>query len=223
MDINIKFLHIPPYISSSWNNISALSFDETKGVLKIVLTSGTLVEIPRLPKETLEKIFQTHAKALSAEESPSSSKEGLLGFKIPLGMGDQLLNFGSMMQHNFDQRHSPPLSKDLLNKIRSTIHAIGMDPSLFPDPEPHCNCPHCQIAKAILPTSEESAPLEGEEEISEEDLRFQDWEIEQTNDHLYLVTNPLNKKEHYNVFLGKPLGCTCGEKNCEHLRAVLRT
>src|SRR3989338_4608887 len=55
-------------------------------------------------------------------------------------------------------------------KIRSTIHAIGMDPSLFPDPEPHCNCPHCQIAKAILPTSEESAPLEGEEEISEEDL-----------------------------------------------------
>ena len=35
--------------------------------------------------------------------------------------------------------------------------------------------------------------------------------------------DPLDPNEHYNVFLGTPLGCTCGEKDCEHIRAVLST
>ena len=59
--------------------------------------------------------------------------------------------------------------------------------------------------------------------MNEEDLKFRNWEIEQTADKLYIVTNPFDKNEHYSVFLGDPLGCTCGEKNCEHIRAVLTT
>ncbi|MGH2612567.1 MAG: hypothetical protein ACRDFB_05905, partial [Rhabdochlamydiaceae bacterium] len=62
-----------------------------------------------------------------------------------------------------------------------------------------------------------------EEEVSDEDLKFRTWDIKQENDKLYSVTNPLDKKEHYNVFLGKPLGCTCGNKNCEHIQAVLKS
>jgi hypothetical protein len=65
------------------------------------------------------------------------------------------------------------------------------------------------------------APLEEIEEVSDEDLKFRDWEIKQTAEQLYTVTNPLDANEHYNVFLGSPLGCTCGDKNCEHIRAVL--
>jgi PhoH-like ATPase len=49
------------------------------------------------------------------------------------------------------------------------------------------------------------------------------WGIEQTAEQLYKVTNPLDANEQYNVFLGTPLGCTCGLKNCEHIRAVLNT
>ena len=63
----------------------------------------------------------------------------------------------------------------------------------------------------------------GEEIVSDEDLAFRDWEIKQTTDEKYQVTNPLDANEQYNVFLGNPLGCTCGEKNCEHIRAVLST
>ena len=61
------------------------------------------------------------------------------------------------------------------------------------------------------------------EEISEEDLRFREWDIEQKGENLYLVRNPLNQKEEYNVFLGNPVGCTCGKDNCEHIRTVLNS
>ena len=43
------------------------------------------------------------------------------------------------------------------------------------------------------------------------------------NSILIVVTNPLDANEHYNVFLGDPIGCTCGQKNCEHIRAVLNS
>jgi hypothetical protein len=35
--------------------------------------------------------------------------------------------------------------------------------------------------------------------------------------------NPLDHKEHYNVFLGDPIGCSCGNNNCEHIQAVLKS
>ncbi|NGX33463.1 MAG: hypothetical protein K1060chlam4_01531, partial [Candidatus Anoxychlamydiales bacterium] len=40
---------------------------------------------------------------------------------------------------------------------------------------------------------------------------------------LYRVTNPLDENEHYSVFLKDPIGCTCGKKNCEHVKAVLNS
>jgi hypothetical protein len=78
---------------------------------------------------------------------------------------------------------------------------------------------HCQIAKAL----HGELPEEQEEEVTDEDLKFRLWDIDQTGDKLYVVTNPLDSKEYYNVFLGDPIGCTCGEKNCEHIRAVLNS
>jgi hypothetical protein len=68
----------------------------------------------------------------------------------------------------------------------------------------------------------ETAPQEPEE-VLPEDLKFKDWEIVQKGDQIYEVISPLDKNEHYQVFLGTPLGCTCGAKNCEHIRAVLNS
>jgi len=62
-----------------------------------------------------------------------------------------------------------------------------------------------------------------EEEVSAEDLKFRDWDIVQSGDDVYIVTNPLNAEEQYNVYLGNPVGCTCGQPNCEHIRSVLNS
>ncbi|HEY5259597.1 MAG TPA: hypothetical protein VIJ46_03040, partial [Rhabdochlamydiaceae bacterium] len=93
------------------------------------------------------------------------------------------------------------------------------DTSLLPNPEPNCNCMHCQVAKAFH--QEVGPTIDIDEEVSSDDLKFRTWDINQTTDKLYLVTNPLDAKEQYNVFLGDPMGCTCGDNHCEHIRAVL--
>ena len=62
-----------------------------------------------------------------------------------------------------------------------------------------------------------------EEIVSDAELHFREWDIKQLEKQLYNVTNPLDTTEHYQVFLGTPLGCTCGKTNCEHIRAVLNS
>ena len=44
----------------------------------------------------------------------------------------------------------------------------------------------------------------------------------QTDEKMFTVTNRLDKNEKFNVYLGKPIGCTCGKEGCEHILAVLR-
>ena len=43
------------------------------------------------------------------------------------------------------------------------------------------------------------------------------------NDKLFTVINKLDQQEKYNVFLGEPVGCTCGKQGCEHMLAVLKS
>ena len=231
MQISKKILNLPPYLSTSWQNITSLYLDKSDStpLLKVELNTGTIVEIPGLDQESLKTIFQGHAAYLE-QESPSAtylpepSKDQILGFKIPIGMEGNLANFGDMMQHNSEQMHATPLPQEILSKIAAMAQSVGMDASMFPKPEPHCNCPHCQMARAIhQQQDDEEEQKEPEEDVTEEDLRFREWDIEQTNDKLYRITNPLDKEEHFDVFLGDPVGCTCGEKNCKHIRAVLRS
>lgn len=231
MKVSKKVLNLPPYLSTSWKNVISLYLDESGAapLLKVVLSSGTIVEIPGLDPASLKAVFQAHAAYLEEENSPITvspqnlpSKEQLVGFKIPINFEGGLANFGDLMQHNSEQMHAAPLPKEILNKIAQMTQVVGMDANMFPKPEPHCNCPHCQIARAIH-QMEPEVQQESEETVTEDDLRFREWNIELKNDNLYRVTNPLNNEEHYDVFLGEPIGCTCGEKNCQHIRAVLRS
>ena len=82
---------------------------------------------------------------------------------------------------------------------------------------------HFPLIELMIASLVDSRAATVEEEITEDDLKFRNWDIRQTADKLYAVTNPLDENEHYSVFLGTPLGCTCGEKNCEHIRAVLNS
>ncbi len=60
-----------------------------------------------------------------------------------------------------------------------------------------------------------------EPEVKEEDLRFQQWTACRLEENMYSVTIKLDSIEHYHVYLGDPMGCTCGKKGCEHIVAVL--
>lgn len=226
MKISSSLLSIPPYLSTTWENIASLHIREEEQALYLVVTlqNQIQVEIPDLAPSVIDSIFAAHARYTESKPSPqtpfSNPLEGPFSFSLPLK--GPIESLGTSMQHNPEQADLPPMEPELLKKITMIARAFGLDQtSALPPAEPSCNCIYCQVHRGL---SEETAPLaEASEEVTEEDLKFRNWEIEQTADKLYNVTNPLDNNEHYSVFLGNPLGCTCGQKNCEHIRAVLST
>jgi hypothetical protein len=245
--INSRILSIPPFISTSWKNIVSIHLENEGGqpLLIINLTNGSRIQLPPLDPPIMGVIFTAHADSLESDlpslsnHLPSTpqnppANEPLMTFDlspIKIGMAG-LENLGSALQHSPEQSESPNLPQEILEKITSISKAMGIeDPNLLPRAEPHCNCVHCQIARAINGEREENGERENpesaealeEETISDEDLKFRLWDIAQKNEKLYSVTNPLDEKECYGVFLGNPVGCTCGTKNCEHIRAVLNS
>ncbi len=233
--INNKMLSIPPYVSVAWKNIASLHIEHRMPgpILIISLLNGSIIEIPSLAPAVIETIFVAHAKYMDQEHT-ALSKNPLKGmFSMPgsnamegiAGLNENgLENMGNAFQHNREQANMPNLPEEFLNKISGIAKLISIDEDLVPKAEPGCNCLHCQIAKTIENSvSEETKEKEVLEEVSAEDLKFRIWDIDQSGDKLYIVKNPLDEKEHYSVFLGDPIGCTCGEKNCEHIQAVLKT
>jgi hypothetical protein len=242
MKINPKILSIPPYISTSWKNIASLHVENHQPtfVLIVTLHNGARIEVPDLEPSMIESIFAAHTRFMEQDEKAAQPKapprtplnfpmgqEQLLSLGLPLRNGlSGIEHFGSLLQHNPEQADSPDLPLDILQKIADLSKTLGIeDPNAIPKPEPHCNCMHCQIAKALqIGLNGELPEKESQEEIvSDEELKFKTWDIAQTGDKLYVVTNPLDDKEHYNVYLGEPVGCTCGENHCEHIRSVLNS
>ena len=248
--INQKMINIPPYISTSWDNVSHLQMDEVTGHLVVITVKGDKIIIPHLPPELMERIFTAHAEYV---ETASSTKEGPhlpegLGI-FNLGMGPGSLGLGpeglqslQMLQHDPSQSDAPDLPPAMIDKILSVTKGLGMEKLLaqMGESEPHCNCPFCQINRAILDgeveTAEESTPdIDNslpEANLSEDpELSFRKWDIVQVSTNLYDVTDPFDKSLHYRVSLGNPqstdrtkeIGCTCGQPNCEHLKAVLHS
>lgn len=255
MKINQKMLNIPPYISTSWKNVTALYIDnqQNKPILNIVLLNGTCIQIPNLQTCVLEAAFSMHSQYLEQAQSPSNKEkmtlpQGVLGI-IPgiellntselSGESEPLQNLSTflktlsisfkgmlpgidfLLQHNAQLAETPPLSKDILEHIFSFLKSLddgSILNALLAKPEhPHCNCPYCQIN--YFAQNKESGELE--EEVSDKDLKFKTWDIEQTGDKLFAVTNPFDANEKYNVYIGNPIGCTCGEARCKHIHAVL--
>ena len=229
MRINHKILSIPPYISTSWKNIASIhvEIEYGKPVVLIGLSQGKSVKVPELEPVVIEAIFAAHAKYLEQGQTKVTEKAmpsgEVFGISLPIQIGDQNMEgLVDMMHHNPDQANAPKLPDEILHKIVAITKALGIDDaSVLPAPEPNCNCMHCQVAKAFH--NEVGMTIDLDEEVSSDDLKFRTWDINQTADKLYLVTNPLDAKEQYNVFLGEPMGCTCGDHHCEHIRAVLST
>lgn len=231
--INDKIFSFPPHISTTWDQILTLRSEKNANdleTLMVTLKDGSLIRIPGLEPQLVQTIFSAHLKFLEnqAEQSKNpigfdpSNAASAATLNFPLRFGSAgLEGLGSVLQHNPAQADSPPLPAEILNKITSVAKImVGDEMPPFPQPEPNCNCMHCQIARALqLGLGHEESYLE--EEVTDEDLKFRIWDIIQNGDKLYTLTNPLDQTEQYHVYLGEPIGCTCGEKNCEHIRAVL--
>jgi hypothetical protein len=219
MKINQQILSIPPYISTSWDEVQSLFLD--KDGLIILLKNNLKIRVPIQDDGVLNQVFEGHRKYLEAKTLPRKPKDSI-SFGLPLNMPkfEDINTLGAAMRHNPDQADSPNLPKEVLTKIASVAKALGLqEQDNLPEAQPHCNCMYCQLARAMNGDATE----EEEEKVSDEDLKFRDWDITQESDELYIVTNPLDNKEKYNVFLGNPIGCTCGKNNCEHIRSVLNS
>lgn len=232
--ITEKVLCIPPYISTTWDKIAFLQSEEnteTKLLTLILhLHDNHQIKIPNLDSSIVDIAFSAHLKYLENYLNPSKDQasrltsllngvnpEQIIGLPIRFGEGLE-----SALQHNPAQANMPDMPQEILNKITAITKILSNgDPTPFPKPEPHCNCFHCQVARVLHGINKDDTENSSEEPITEEDLKFKTWDILQCGDKLYTVTNPLDTKEQYSVYLGSPLGCTCGLANCEHIRAVL--
>jgi hypothetical protein len=222
MKINKKILSIPPHISTTWSHITSLHVKDQ--VLVVTLADGKLIEIPNLPPDDIEVIFATHAKAIEESQTtimdrmmrPPTENPFRFGFTTFDGM------MGMPLQHDPNQSNAPDLPKEVLEKIGTISKVLSPDEGVIaPQPVEDCNCIHCQISRTL--NGLQHHEISTEDEIEVEELSFQQWEIVQTGDKMYTVINRLDQQEKYNVFLGNPIGCTCGHEGCEHILAVLKS
>lgn len=225
MKITSKILSIPPYLSTTWQNISSLHVKPEGSLftLVVVLETQAQVEIPGLHKETIDEIFEAHAKSSETKPEAADPTQGPFHFSLPFNKDalGGLADINTSMEHNPDQADLPLIPNEVLSKITMIAKAFGLeDLSTFKNPQTDCNCIYCQIARAVGNRGMEDS----EEEVLEEELTFRsNWEVKEIDKDLYSVTNTLDTNETYSVFLGTPLGCTCGSKNCDHIKAVLKS
>lgn len=212
--ITPTLLSIPPYLSASWEHIGALRIEPGTGVLVVTLINGTQVEVPGLQPKEVDSIFEAHS--LYSQTTPTQKSPIPFSLSLPLDTEGGIASLSNSMCHNPEQSDLPDIPPKFLEKITAIAKAFGLeDSATISPPVERCNCTYCQITRSCSPAEEDL--------ITEADLSFKDWLIAQKGDKLFEVTSPLDPNEHYNVFLGDPLGCTCGEKNCEHIKAVLHT
>jgi len=225
--MNSKIFSLPPHVSVAWGEVASL--EVKAGILCVHLKSGRCHEIPGLSDEKITEVFAAHSASLS-DDVPTGKNRVEMNFGMPPMGLDGLEGMSMPMQHNPDQKDAPNMPPEVIDKIIAVSEAPGIHEQAahMPPAEPHCNCLYCQIARAIHGDTHvgfEPEATDEEEEVLDTDLTFRDWIInpDEANQNLYIVVNPANEDEHYSVFLGKPIGCTCGHDNCEHIRAVLNS
>lgn len=245
MKITKKIISIPPYISATWAQVASLYLEDAPAaqgkILVIMMQDDKRIDIPHLSESDLSLIFAAHAEAMEEEKESKEMIRGnigslfsgsgmpflneqVIGIPLRLGSGGSLEGLSAALQHNEAQSNLPDLPEDILTKIAGIARIVAGEESLstLPKAEINCNCFHCQVARAIERGAGENEAV-AEEEVTDEDLRFRLWDIAQSGEKLYKVTNPLDSDEQYSVYLGEPVGCTCGHSHCEHIKAVLNS
>jgi hypothetical protein len=213
MQLNDSFFSFPPYLSAPWDQVSALAMNPS-GRIECHLMNGDVITLPELTVEQTELIFKAHAANLK-KSNPFPDPQ------FPFKIGIAAEGLAAPLQHNPKAGATPELPPDIILKIAQATKMLLPKEHLEDiKPEPKCLCSFCQIA-ALIHAPEEIL-FEGEP-VSDQELCFEQWEIKQTGEKLYCVTNKLDSHETYSVHLGNPIGCTCGKENCDHILSVLKS
>lgn len=244
MKIDNKILSIPPYISTLWQYVDGLYM--RGATLVVTLFGGESVNIPGLNSEIIQSVFSAHADSLEQEprqQPVNKSNQQLpdLPFGLPIFSqafpmmtnGESSFQFGigtmdgfaTAMQHNPAQANAPDLPREILQKIGAIVKIVAPEEVIEnASAVQHCNCPHCQITRAIM-----AEPLVSNTESCLEvkappppETTYQQWKIQQTGDNLFNVIDSVDASE-YKVCLGDSIACTCGKPGCEHIIAVLKS
>lgn len=234
MICNEHFFSYPPHLSISWKEVAAIITDKNEPGILFLLKNGSEITLPDLSMKELEQVFIYHAKHLEqtaireiVRDLPPPTQL-ISGGMIQRTQNSEAMHFmvgnrnslQSAQEHNPEDSNAPLIPKEVLIKLIKINKIItGNDNMNLGKAEPHCNCFHCQMARVL----DQDLQTETEEVITENDLSFQDWEIQQTETNQFTVTNKLNKQEAYKVSLGEPVTCTCGVKGCEHVLLVLKS
>lgn len=238
MKITSKILSIPPYISTQWEYVASLRVIDEK--LSISMKDGTTCSIPNLSETIIDQVFACHTEFLEAtalqkielENIFAGVRTGLRDLFSTIGKlgANAMGSIGKALEHDPKSAGLPDVSPEIAEKIRLLLSVIPEEDLLnMPEAQPNCNCMYCQINRilrqALAEKKGETPELshEPEEPIEEKELQFSEWIVEPIADKLFKVTNKLDPKEEYRVFLGNPIGCTCGKDHCDHIIAVLRS
>lgn len=237
-NINEKFLFLPPFISTSWDQVKFIRVQNSAFLVE--MNDGTSISIPELPNEVVESLFNAHAQFLQKQETARSEQVvehahiQIKPFRVGGDSNPVFEQFNTNMQHNPEMAQAPDFPTEVLNKIAAIAKVVAPNESVqLPKAEPHCNCPHCQIARAIHAGVDSEIHFEMidpecvaetiENLVDDKDLSFEQWQIVAKGEQLYDVVNKLDPHEQYTVFLGEPVGCNCGKMGCEHILAVLKS
>jgi hypothetical protein len=191
-------------------------------ILFVSLTEGAVIQIPNLPRALIDSIFAAHSAYLERHAAIKDKPESdHFPFRIGFSSMDGI---ATAMQHNPAQADGPDIPREILEKIGGITKILAPEELAgLPQPEPNCNCMHCQIVRGIHESLNNALLPAPEELVTAEELHFPEWDIKQIDDKLYSVSPRLEPEKKYQVFLGEPLGCTCGQSNCEHILAVLKS
>ncbi|MGR3951570.1 MAG: SWIM zinc finger family protein [Chlamydia sp.] len=250
MKVTKTILFIPPYISTRWSSVSTLSQINTD-TIQVILTDKNAISIPYLSQEQIEQIFSCHLESLEEPTSAhhpeymkqqdfvdlialvQSGIKEIMALILKLG-STAISSVGKALEHDSKNSKMALLSPEMREKVLMLLNVIPKEDILgMPLPEPDCNCMYCQISRILRTelefkaenSDEEKIAQEDalEEEVHEHDLEFSEWSVSPISEKLFLVRNKLEPYEEYRVFLGNPIGCTCGKPNCEHIVAALRS
>ena len=136
------------------------------------------------------------------------------------------------LKHVPSQSNTPNIPEELLYKLTDTLKILmaeGKSINIAPATK-SCNCLHCQVSRQLTKDTQSSLWDDnitqqdlGDDVDQEINLSFATWLVKKEKDCVYSVTNSENSNEKYSVYLGTPIGCTCGQSSCVHIQAVLRS
>ncbi len=177
--------------------------------------------MPTFWKKWVDNFKDGPSVSTQSQNSPETIE---MPFKLGISSIDGM---GNPLVHNPAQKDAADIPKPILQKIAAIAKIISPeDITAMPKAEPHCNCLHCQIVRTINEAVEPEKLVISEQdadEVKDEELAFQQWDVTQAGDNLFNVINRLDNQEKYSVYLGHPVGCTCGKSSCEHIVAVLKS